>query len=218
MIPPCSWARAASRECRSSPVTTPTRVSFSRETCPRRLRTISSFVRAFFPAALVDEALTRYPAATDAEVPAAAPFLFGESRLVALSVLAARAAATVTDVYMYRFSRVGPSSRAAWGGATHGSEIAYVFDNTSGDASQFDEIDRTVSRAMADAWVQFAKTGNPNGGGLPPWPAYRAPDYRVLEFGDTATVRSNAHGSEIEFFQRVFETMRTQRSMPTAAK
>jgi len=185
---------------------------------PKTLADYQSFVRAFFPAALVDEALTRYPAATDAEVPAAAPFLFGESRLVALSVLAARAAATVTDVYMYRFSRVGPSSRAAWGGATHGSEIAYVFDNTSGDASQFDEIDRTVSRAMADAWVQFAKTGNPNGGGLPPWPAYRAPDYRVLEFGDTATVRSNAHGSEIEFFQRVFETMRTQRSMPTAAK
>ena len=41
LIPPCSWARAASRECRSSSVTTPRRVSSSRETCPRRLRTIS---------------------------------------------------------------------------------------------------------------------------------------------------------------------------------
>jgi para-nitrobenzyl esterase len=71
---------------------------------------------------------------------------------------------------------------------------------------------------MADAWVPFAKTGNSNGGGLPQWPAYRSPDYRVLDFGDTATVRSYAHGSEIEFFRRVFETMRVQRSMPTDPK
>ena len=51
---------------------------------------------------------------------------------------------------MYRFSRVAPSSRSAWGGAAHTSEVPYVFDNTSGDASQFEEIDRTVSGAMAD--------------------------------------------------------------------
>jgi para-nitrobenzyl esterase len=184
---------------------------------PKTVADYRTFVRAFFPAALVDEALTRYPAATDAEVSVAAPRLFGESRLIALTVLAARAAAKVSDVYMYRFSRVAPSSRTAWGGAAHTSEVPYVFDNT-GDASQFDEIDRTVSRAMADAWVQFAKTGNPNGGGLSQWPAYRSPDYRVLDFADAATVRSNAHGSEIEFFRRVFETMRAQRSKPTAPK
>ena len=40
-------------------------------------------------------------------------------------------------------------------------------------ASGSEEADRIVSRTMADAWVQFAKTANPNGGGLPQWPAYR---------------------------------------------
>ena len=184
---------------------------------PKTVADYRTFVRAFFPAALVDEALTRYPAATDAQASVAAPRLFGESRLVALTVLAARAAAKVNDVYMYQLSRVSPASRAAWGGAAHTTEVPYVFDNT-GDPSQFDEIDRTVSRAMADAWVQFAKTGNPNGGGLPQWPAYRSPDYRLLDFGDTATVRSNAQSPHIEFFHRVFDAMRTQRSMPTAPK
>jgi para-nitrobenzyl esterase len=115
---------------------------------------------------------------------------------------------------MYRFSRVAPSSRSAWGGAAHTSEVAYVFDNTTGDASQFDEIDRTVSRAMADAWVQFAKTGNPNGAGLPQWPAYRSPDYRLLDFGDQVTVRSNANASQGDFFRRAFETMRGMSSRP----
>jgi len=146
----------------------------------------------------------------------AAPLLDGESRLVAPTVLTARAVSKVSDVYMYRFSRVAPSSRSAWGGAAHTSEVSYVFDNTSGDSSQFEEIDRTVSRAMADAWVRFAKTGDPNGGGLPQWPAYRSPDYRLLDFGDAVTVRSNARSPEIELFQRVFDTMRRKPSMPRA--
>jgi para-nitrobenzyl esterase len=147
-----------------------------------------------------------------------APRLETESRFVATAALTARAASKVSAVYMYRFSRLAPSSRAAWGGAAHTSEVPYVFDNTSGNASQFDEIDRTVSRAMADAWVQFAKTGNPNGGGLPQWPAYRSPDYRFLDFGDAVTVRSNARSPEIELFQRALETMRKQQSLPTVPK
>ena len=183
---------------------------------PKTLEDYRAFVRARFPAELVDAVLARYPAATDAEVSVAAPLLDGESRLVAPTVLTARAASKVSDVYMYRFSRVAPSSRSAWGGAAHTSEVPYVFDNTSGDASQFEEIDRTVSGAMAAAWVRFAKTGNPNGGGLPQWPAYRSPDYRLLDFGDAVTVRSNARSPEIEFFQQAFETMRRKPSVPKA--
>jgi para-nitrobenzyl esterase len=66
---------------------------------------------------------------------------------------------------------------------------------------------------MAAAWVRFATTGNPNGGGLPQWPAYRSPDYRLLDFGDAVTERSNVRSPEIEFFQQAFETMRKKPSM-----
>jgi len=175
---------------------------------PKTLDEYRAFVRARFPVELVDAVLARYPATTDAEVLVAAPLLDGESRLVAPTVLTARAVSKVSNVYMYRFSRVAPSSRSAWGGAAHTSEVAYIFNNTSGDTTQFEEIDRTVSGAMADAWVRFAKTGNPNGGNLPYWPAYHSPDYRLLDFGDATTVRSNARSPEAEFFQRAFETMR----------
>jgi para-nitrobenzyl esterase len=186
---------------------------------PKTVENYRALVRTRFPTELVDAVLARYPAATDADVAKAAPLLDGESRLVAPTVLTARAASRVSDVFMYRFSRVAPSSRSAWGGVAHTAEVPYVFGNTSGDASQFEEIDRTVSGAMADAWVRFAKTGNPNGGGLPQWPGYRSPDYRVLDFGDAVSVHSNARSSEIEFFRRAFETMRRQPSMPkTPAK
>jgi para-nitrobenzyl esterase len=185
---------------------------------PKTLDDFRAFVRRRFPVQLVDAVLARYPAATDAQVSVAAPLLDGESRLIAPTVLTARAASNVVDVYMYRFSRVSPSSRSAWGGAAHTTEVPYVFDNTHGDDAQYDAIDRAVSGAMAAAWVRFAKTGNPNGGELPPWPAYRAPDYRVLDFGDTVTPGSNARRPEIDFFQRAFATMRQQRPLPTGAK
>ena len=177
---------------------------------PKTITDYRAFVRARFPAELVDEVLARYPAATDAQVAVTAPLLDGESRLVAPTVLTARAVSNVSAVYMYVFSRVAPSSRSTWGGAAHTSEVPYVFDNTSGDASQFDETDRTVSRAMADAWVQFAKSGDPNSAALPRWPVYRSPDYRLLDFADHLTVRSNADSPQIDFFRRAFETMRRQ--------
>ena len=182
---------------------------------PKTLSDYRKFVRARFPAELIDQVLARYPAATDAQVSMAAPLLDGESRIVAPTVLTARAVSKVSEVYMYRFSRVAPSSRAAWGGAAHTSEVAYVFANTNGE-TQFEEIDRTVSRAMADAWVQFAKTGNPNSAALPQWPAYRAPGYRLLDFGDQVTVRSNADSPHVDFFRRAFETMRGKWSRQAA--
>jgi para-nitrobenzyl esterase len=175
---------------------------------PKTLADYRALVLARFPEQLADEVLAKYPAATDAQVSVAAPLLDGESRIVVPTILTARAVSEVSDVYMYRFSRVAPSSRSAWGGAAHTSEVAYVFDNTSGDASQFEEIDRTLSRAMADAWVQFAKTGNPNTAALPRWPVYRAPDYRLLDLGDRVTVRSNADSPQVDFFRRAFEMMR----------
>lgn len=63
-------------------------------------------------------------------------------------------------------------------------------------------------------WVQFAKTGNPNGASLPQWPVYASPDYRVLEYGNEITVQSNAGNPGVDFFQKVFETMRQRKERP----
>jgi hypothetical protein len=42
---------------------------------------------------------------------------------------------------------------------------------------------------MSAAWVRFAKTGNPNGSGLPSWPAVQRTALQYLEFGDEIHVR-----------------------------
>jgi para-nitrobenzyl esterase len=127
--------------------------------------------------------------------------LFGDGRIVAPTVLTARAAATRAPVFLYRLSRAAPADRSTLGGAAHGVEVPHVFDHTAGVAG-YEAPDQAITAAMAGAWVQFAKTGTPNGPGLPDWPAYRAPDFRLLEYGDAIGVRSNADSPEVAFFER----------------
>ena len=55
----------------------------------------------------------------------------------------------------------------------------------------WDGADRTLSETMADYWVNFARTGNPNGPGLPEWPAYD-PSTDVVQILDSE-VGSGVH-------------------------
>ena len=175
---------------------------------PQTIAGYRDFVRGKFPAELVDRILAMYPAPSDAEAPAALLRVFADYELVTATVLTARAASKVSDVYAYRFSRVSPQARSTWRGAAHSAEIPYVFEHLTADPSQFAETDHTLSRAMAGAWVQFAKTGNPNVPGLAQWPPYRAPHYRLVDFGDGITIGSDARTPQVDFFRRAFETMR----------
>lgn len=175
---------------------------------PKSIEAHRDLVRAKFPTEVIDAILNAYPATTNAEAAAAALRLFADHELVAPTVLAARAASTVGAVYAYRLTRVSPLSRSRWGGASHGAEIPYVFAHITTDTTQFEARDQSLSQAMAGAWVQFAKTGNPNRAGLPQWPAYHSPEYRAMEYGDEISIRSDADDPHVEFFRRVFETMR----------
>ena len=181
---------------------------FYRNESPRTLTGYRDFVAKLMPPEFVPTVLKMYPAADDAAATEAVLRMFSDFRFVTPTVLTARAASQVTNVYMYRFSRVSPVNQSMWAGAAHGVEIPYVFNHVTPDASQYEEIDRTLSRAVAGAWVQFAKTGNPNGAGLPQWPPYRAPDYRLIEFGNEISVQSNAVSSRVDLFRQISESLR----------
>jgi para-nitrobenzyl esterase len=163
------------------------------------------FVHASVPGEFVDDVLARYPAATDAEAAPAQLRMFADFRIVTPTTLTARTVSKAGPVYMYQFSRVSPFSPVR--GAMHTGELPYVFDRTA-DRSQFDDADRQLSEAMASAWVQFARTGDPNGGRLPRWPAYRSPDYQVMMFGDEIAVGSNAASPVVDYFSEVYTAMR----------
>ena len=79
--------------------------------------------------------------------------------------------------YEYQFDRAAPGREAA--GATHGAEVSYVFGNLS---ANYAAPDREISAAMQQYWTNFAKTGDPNGAGLPKWPKYDAGSRGYIEF------------------------------------
>ncbi|MEM8767741.1 MAG: carboxylesterase family protein [Pseudomonadota bacterium] len=72
-------------------------------------------------------------------------------------------------------------------GITHGSDIPFTFNHFAGGASGlFFHEQNDANRALADIWsasmVQFARTGDPNGAGLPAWPSYEKRERNCLIF------------------------------------
>lgn len=105
------------------------------------------------------------------------------------------------DVYLYHFTRVAPSARALGKGATHGIEIPYVFQY--GERLLSEPADASLSRTMHGSWIQFAKTGNPNGPNLPKWPRYTMETDQHLEFGDTIRVGAGLEREGCDLFERL---------------
>lgn len=101
--------------------------------------------------------------------------------------VAQRVAACGEASYVYRFSYVATPLRSKFAGAYHSSEIPYVFD-TIGESSWgnmgkgLTVDDFKIAAQMNSYWVNFAKTGNPNGPGLPQWPKFTASGDGLMDF------------------------------------
>jgi len=83
---------------------------------------------------------------------------------------------TGAPTYYYHYAHVrprflaDPGSKPGWG-AVHSAEIEYALGNLdTNPIYAWTEEDRKVSATMSAYWVNFIKTGNPNGDGLPEWP------------------------------------------------
>jgi para-nitrobenzyl esterase len=100
--------------------------------------------------------------------------------------VASTAAAAGQRVFLYRFERIRPGQHGL--GAYHGAEIPYVF-GTADDWLPSVATDRTVAEAMQGYWVNFARSGDPNGPGLPVWPQWGKASQTVLGLGDTVSAQ-----------------------------
>jgi para-nitrobenzyl esterase len=98
--------------------------------------------------------------------------------------------------YEFEFARV-PAGREPLG-ATHASELSYVFGSLDRgifappgqplSAAVVTAVDTEVSQLMQQYWTNFAKTGNPNGSSLPAWPKFDASSRAYLQFTDAGPV------------------------------
>lgn len=89
-----------------------------------------------------------------------------------------------SPVYVYYFNQEQPKSIitlfAKSRDAYHGSDCAYVFDHLKQNPRiNYTEDDLKLSETIVRYWLNFIKTGNPNGFGLPDWPAYTSENQQV---------------------------------------
>jgi len=133
--------------------------------------------------ALADDYLTLYPAGSDEEATRSFRRSFRDELAWHMRLYASMQAKRGNRAYWYFFTHEPPYAPAARNiGTAHAAEIPYVFDNlaaprlfpdaSSPELASKSTSDRALAERLSSYWVNFARTGDPNGKGLPPWPAF----------------------------------------------
>lgn len=103
-------------------------------------------------------------------------------------------------VYVYEFDRGAPGSPF---GATHASELEYVFGALDSKPRPYTEDDYALSERIGDYWINFARTGDPNGNSLPHWPRYET-DKQVLYLDARTAAKPLQIRERLELLDRLF--------------
>ncbi|GAA4401455.1 carboxylesterase family protein [Nibrella viscosa] len=148
--------------------------------------------------------LQHYPAGTDAEAAKSQNHLSRDMTFGAQNYAWANVASNQgRKVYVYRFTRVLPATgEYAKYGAFHTGEVAYAYDNLKfidHTLRPLEAADTELARYISSYWANFIKTGNPNGNGLPPWPAYSTNDKQVMMLGDMVSARPLPDAAALDF-------------------
>lgn len=152
-----------------------------------------------------------YPAATDAEARRSAIDLASDLFIVysTWQWLDSQHRTGHAAVYRYSFDRTPPAGpdqkingvNAAELGARHACELEYVFGALKSQPNPWQPADYKISDVMSSYWANFVKSGDPNGTGLPHWPAYSSKDhYAAMHFGETIAAEPEMHRARYEFW------------------
>ena len=155
-----------------------------------------------------DAVFKLYPAATDEQAKRSAQDLAGDQFLgyATWKWIEMQSATGGAPVFRYHFEDAPPVSptdkdpaAAAWRGAYHSSEIEFVFEDLASKHLPWRPQDHRLSEEISSYWTNFAKTGSPNGNGLPYWPAYTKQDgYQVMHLSPKLHAAADAQRARYE--------------------
>ena len=149
--------------------------------------------------------LQLYPVSKDSEVPAAKAASQVDRGRVALDVWCETQAERSGTVYTYYFDHPIPWPAHPEFGAFHSSELPYIFETLKVMDRPWTPEDFKLSEIMSSYWSNFAKTGDPNGSGMPQWPAYNPESHTTMELGDHVGPIPEADPAKVEFFVNYFK-------------
>jgi para-nitrobenzyl esterase len=85
-----------------------------------------------------------------------------------------------------------------------------MFDNQPPRA-EWTDVDKKLADTMSSYWVNFAATGNPNGKGLPQWPAFnQKKGEKNIVLGDTVMVGQGIDPAMLAFYDSYYGKLRSE--------
>ncbi len=160
-----------------------------------------------------DKILAAYPGGTDPEALRSARDLFRDTAFAWPTWIWARLQSRTGKgkVFVYYFSHRPPYPDTPqfkdWG-ASHGSEMQYVFENFGRTAPS--QADKAIADQISSYWVNFAKSGNPNGAGLPNWPAFADTNQQVMNLNDPSKPIAVPNVDKLEVLDGYYAWRRSQ--------
>jgi carboxylesterase type B len=144
-----------------------------------------------------------YPNATQEQSGNAQKAAYRDAGLVGMFMWAEQRGKTAKNkAFTYYWTHPEPGPDTARYGAFHTSEVPYVFNTLNQSKRPWTGEDRKFADLMGSYWVNFTKTGDPNGKGLPQWPAFNRSSKTTMEIGVKTGPRPVAEQAKLEFWEK----------------
>ena len=161
---------------------------------------------------MADEALKVYPGNTDDEAwhgngDAFRDLGFAWPSYAWVSLQAKTGKSAAYAAYLAQPSTRSFSNDPRRKGVAHADDILYLNGEFLTQPDKY-PAEAAVAEIMQQYWVNFAKTGNPNGKGLPYWPTFDDSKPTTMQFSNGASLIMRPNREQVDFVDRFYRQVR----------
>ena len=161
---------------------------------------------------MADEALKVYPGNTDDEAfhgngDAFRDLGFAWPSYAWVSLQSKTGKSPAYAAYLAQPSKMSFSQDPRRRGVAHADDIMYLNGMFLNQPDKF-PAESSVAEMIQQYWVNFAKTGNPNGKGLPYWPSFDDAKPSTMQFANGASLIMRPNREQVDFIDRFMKTKR----------